>query len=102
MPGRVEIALVPVLVGNDQGLGRPAYREARVVPSDAALAIGGIEGRDQIERLDILGQRQKAVGEAARYVHHAPIAGAELGAEALAEAGRARAQIEDRVPQGTL
>ena len=44
MPGRVEIALVQVLVGDDQRRGRPADREARVVPPDAALAVWGVDG----------------------------------------------------------
>src|SRR3981081_1457956 len=102
MPGRVEIALVLVLVGNDQRLGRPADREARIVPAHATLAVRRVEGRDQVQRFDILGQRQKAMRETARHIHHVPVLSAELGAETLAEGGRTGPQIEERVPQRAL
>src|SRR5258708_18819167 len=102
MPGRVEIALVVGLVGNDQRLGRPADREARIVPAHATLAVRRVEGRDQVQRFDILGQRQKAMRETARHIHHVPVLSAELGAETLAEGGRTGPQIEDRVPQRAL
>src|SRR6516225_701254 len=99
MPGRVEIALLRILVRDHPRLGRPAYPEARVVPAHTALALRGVESRDEVERLGILFERQETVGKAARHIHHAPVLGAELGAKALPETRRPRPQIEDRIPQ---
>src|SRR6516165_10277006 len=73
MPGRVEVALLRVLVRDHLRLRRPAYPEARVVPAHAALALRGVEGRDEVERLGILFERQEAVGKAAGHIHHSAV-----------------------------
>src|SRR5438093_6490946 len=98
MPGRVEIALSRVLVRDDARRGRPTDRKARVVPAHTALAVWGIERRDKVECLGILRECEEAVGKAARHVHHPTVLGTELGAEAVAERRRRRAQVEYRVP----
>src|SRR5262249_25099544 len=99
MPGRVEIALLGVLIRNDTRLGRPPDRKTGVIPSHTALAFRRVKRGDQVERLRIFFEGQKAVCKATRHVHHAAVLGAELGAEALPKTRRARPQIEDRVPQ---
>ena len=66
MPGRVEVALLLILLRDHLRLFRPGYREAGVVPAHTALELRGIERRYEVERLGILFERQKAAGKAAR------------------------------------
>ena len=97
MPGRIEVAIAAVLVRDHGRLAWPRDGESRVVPADAALAFRCIELVDEVERLGIVGQREKAVGEALGHVHHPAVLGRQLGTEALAEGRRALPQVEDRV-----
>ena len=63
VPNLVEVALLRVLVRDHLRRGRPADREARVVPAHTALALRSIEGRDEVERLGILFERKQAVAK---------------------------------------
>ncbi len=93
---------MPSLSDITSGVDRPFDADGRIVPAHAALGLGRIKGAIEIERLDVVGQRDEAVPEAARHVHHQPVVLVELGAEPFEIGRRAGAQVDDHVPKRAL
>src|SRR5580700_6976627 len=58
VPGRIEVAIAAVLVRDHGRRAGPLDRESRVVPADAALALRRVELVHEVERLDVVGERE--------------------------------------------
>ena len=97
MPGRIEVTMATVFVRNHDWLAWPRDGESRVIPTNASFAFRCVEFVDEVKRLGVVGQCNKAMGKPLGHIHHPPVFGRQLGTKALAEGRRALPQVEDRV-----